>query len=125
MSINKHFGEYLHRYIETKGINAGKIAKKLNLTYNGFTFYYKSKNPRPETQEKILNALGISLEELFSEKKEMNEEEDYKAKYEAELKKNIELKDLLIKYQQQEIETLKQQNANRGETSVSEAQTSN
>ena len=82
MSTNKHFGEYLSRYIETKGINAGKIAKKLNMTYNGFTFYYKSKNPRPETQEKILNVLGISLDELFNEQKEVNDDiVDYKTKY--------------------------------------------
>ncbi|MEA5257211.1 helix-turn-helix transcriptional regulator [Arcicella aquatica] len=125
MIPNRHFGEALKKYIEINSITASKIADKLGMTPTGFFAYYKAKNPRPETVEKILKALDISLEDLFKDKKEVNNEEDYKAKYEAELKKNTELQDLLIKYQQQEIEALKQQKANRGETPVSEANASN
>ena len=54
-------------------------------------------------------------------------QEEYvkKEKYEAVSEQVNALQSELIKYQKKEIEALEKQNANRGETSISEAKTSN
>jgi len=66
MSTNNHFGESLKAYLEAKGLKGTWLAKRLGKTSSAVYEYYKFKNPRPETEKLILDALEISLEELLS-----------------------------------------------------------
>lgn len=73
MNLNKHFGECLKKYIKDKGLKANVIASKIGISTSGFSDYYKAEYPRPETQQKILNALNITLEELYAQTNELAE----------------------------------------------------
>ena len=123
MNLNYHFGQNLEKYLIIKKITAVGLSEKMKVSHQAIAKYIKSKTPREETLNKILSALEVSFEEFNKvvteeEEKSNNAEERYKSKYEQQLQKNAELQDLLLKYQQKEIEELKKQKANRGETSI-------
>ena len=114
MIINYHFGKSLKKYLKDYGITQAHIAKKIGITTAGLNEYFKSGNPRIDTQEKVLKALGITIETLYSipiqfseyellmEKLREAEERERKAQKIIE-----ELRSELIISQKQEIKVLK------------------
>lgn len=73
MNLNKHFGIALKKFVENNNLNAAGIAEDMGLTAPGFYAYYKSKNPYDKTKYKILDALGITEEQLFESNNEVKE----------------------------------------------------
>lgn len=120
MNLNRHFGEQLEKYIEKKGIAINKQAKKIGVSYQAYTDFFKSKNPRIGTQEKILNGLGITLEELFDE--ESNDQLISMKEYNKLLQEKNELLEEVAKYRLEKIKTLEAQNI-RADSPVLQAST--
>lgn len=101
-----HFGEILKKYLDKHGIKQSHIADRIGVSTAAFNDYLKAKNPRKATQEKLLNAMGITIEILYDEGKGAKEASER----EKELQRQIdELRSELIIYQKKEINELTHQ----------------
>ena len=98
MNTDKHFGESLKKYMTDKGLKANALADKIGISQAGFSEYYKSEYPRPSTRNKILEALGITEDELFGVKKAVVEEMIPKRLYDEQERKMNMLNEKLIAY---------------------------
>lgn len=106
MIPNYHFGESLRKYLDKHGIKQAHICDKIGVSTATFNSYFRVKNPREDTQEKLLKALGITIEILYDEGKEAREATER----EKELQREIdELRSELIIYQKKEINELRHQ----------------
>ena len=109
MNLNNHFGKTLKNYIENNKLNAAGYAEKMGITAAGFYAFYKSKNPYDETKRKILNALGITEEELFGIE-ERKVESDLEIRYSELEKKLMQANEELLAYKRKEIKELQEAN---------------
>ena len=106
MIPNYHFGISLRKYLDKHGIKQAHICDKIGVTTATFNSYFKAKNPREETQKRLLDALGITVEILYDECKEAKEATER----ERELQKQVdELRSELMIYQKKEINELRHQ----------------
>lgn len=113
MNINNHFGQSLKAYLEAKGLKGTWLAKKLGKSSSAIYEYYKFKNPRPETEQIILEALGITLNELLSYPKTNIVEEkvvDYKPRVTYKTKQELDFEKKEREWQEKENAYLKKIN---------------
>jgi transcriptional regulator with XRE-family HTH domain len=74
MNLNSHVGQLLKLYIKKNGINASRIARLMDVTPQTLQTIYSSKNPQEETLNKLLAALGISMDDLYQFEESQNNE---------------------------------------------------
>jgi len=119
MNLNRHFGEALKKYIEDRGIAINKMADRIGVTYQAYVDYFNSKNPRDVTKTKILEGLGVTIEELFEEKVEVVPLKEYQKL----LEEKNQLLEEVAQYRLEKIKVLESEKL-KGESPVHKTSTS-
>lgn len=106
MSLNRHFGAALKKYLELNGMNKSWLAREMNITPQAVTSLFNSESPRNHTKDSVMAVLKITEKQLFENEK-MDGPDLEKIIKELEEKLNT-ANERLIKYQREEIKGLQE-----------------
>ena len=103
--MDNHIGLKIKELCKQKGLSGAELARRLGIKPQAVQTFFNTKNPRTDTLEKVLEAIGISKEEFWgiavpTPKIEEETVTIKKAEYTAMLEQ-------LVKYQQKELEDQK------------------